>query len=125
MNAVILQWRANSNQNLGQASYDIGNGNWGWSWKERWIAARPWENRVPSQSVSPNKIQIRQASKVGKSPVKPISSNGKANARVIDLEKAKRSAAEKAVTQETKTKVASLPSKPAEVNNQQQPPVSS
>ncbi|RWR89649.1 protein IQ-DOMAIN 1 [Cinnamomum micranthum f. kanehirae] len=117
--AFSHQWRANSNQNLGQASYDFGNGNWGWSWKERWIAARPWENRVPSQAISPIKSQSRQANKVGKSPVKPVSSNGRAN-KSADSEKAKKSAADKAVTQETKTKVASLsPSKPAEVNKQQ------
>lgn len=65
---------------------ELGKADWGWSWKERWIAARPWESRVPSQFVSPKKSTVRQSSKVGRksspSPkaralVKPPSPNGK------------------------------------------------
>lgn len=60
-----LQWRASSNP-LGK--YELGKADWGWSWKERWIAARPWESRVPSPSISPKKVQRKQGSKVGKDP---------------------------------------------------------
>lgn len=131
--AFSHQWRANSSLNLGPASYDVGKGNWGWSWKERWIAARPWETRVATQTLSPNKGLNPPASKAGKSPsstqtstpAKPIS-NGKAQARVADLEKMKKSAAEKANTQETKTKaVNSSPPKPTGANSKQEQPISS
>lgn len=69
-------------------NYELGKANWGWSWKERWIAARPWESRVPSQTPTPKKGQNKLANKVGKNtpspktlktPVasKPSPSNGK------------------------------------------------
>ncbi|KAL5565140.1 hypothetical protein UlMin_028304 [Ulmus minor] len=44
--AFLHQWRANSSQFLGQATFNLGTENWGWSWTERWVAARPWEIRV-------------------------------------------------------------------------------
>lgn len=54
---------------------------------ERWIAARPWESRLPYQSVSPNKSQKKAGgNKVAKNTnsatrvsnsVKPSASNGK------------------------------------------------
>eukprot|EP00252_Welwitschia_mirabilis_P019013 TRINITY_DN4290_c0_g1_i2.p1 TRINITY_DN4290_c0_g1~~TRINITY_DN4290_c0_g1_i2.p1 ORF type:complete len:317 (+),score=69.64 TRINITY_DN4290_c0_g1_i2:762-1712(+) len=39
------QWRPNSktNRNIG---YEFDNTSWGWSWLDRWIASRPWENRL-------------------------------------------------------------------------------
>eukprot|EP01018_Ginkgo_biloba_P014524 Gb_18106 [translate_table: standard] len=49
--AFSHQWRANSRSNLGHAGYEIDKTNWGWSWLERWIAARPWENRLLDQSA--------------------------------------------------------------------------
>ncbi|KAL7212923.1 hypothetical protein ACSBR2_015593 [Camellia fascicularis] len=61
--AFSHQWRANSNSILGPP--ELGTANWGWSWMERWIAARPWESRVPIQS-SPKKPQSQLASKSGK-----------------------------------------------------------
>lgn len=51
--AFSHQWRANSNQNQGGNASALGGASWGWSWKERWVAARPWENRVLSQRNSP------------------------------------------------------------------------
>ncbi|KAK7302895.1 hypothetical protein RJT34_13792 [Clitoria ternatea] len=76
--AFSHQWRANSSQSQLLGNYELGKGNWGWSWKERWIAARPWESRVASVSVSPNKAQHKQSSKVQKdknssTPKTPIS----------------------------------------------------
>lgn len=59
--AFSHQWRADSGLNLGPVNYELGKANWGWSWKERWIAARPWESRLPAQSISPNKSKNRPA----------------------------------------------------------------
>ncbi|TKY59184.1 IQ-DOMAIN 1 [Spatholobus suberectus] len=83
--AFSHQWRANSSQGLG--NYELGKASWGWSWKDRWIAARPWESRVPSATISPKKDQNRKPSKVDKDKksstskqpvsVKPPSANAK------------------------------------------------
>ncbi|KAJ8534878.1 hypothetical protein K7X08_016606 [Anisodus acutangulus] len=63
--AFSYQWRANSNPIFGSSKHDLGKANWGWSWTDRWIAARPWESRIPVQS-SP-KITSRTATKTLKS----------------------------------------------------------
>ncbi|PSS10112.1 Protein IQ-DOMAIN like [Actinidia chinensis var. chinensis] len=87
--AFSHQWRANSGSSLGPP--ELSKANWGWSWMERWIAARPWESRVPVQS-SPKKPSPRSASKAGKnmstptmkalvSSLKTISPNGKGPTR--------------------------------------------
>ncbi|XP_073048186.1 protein IQ-DOMAIN 9-like [Primulina eburnea] len=88
--AFSHQWRANSNPNFGSGNYELGKENWGWSWMDRWIAARPWESRVPT-SASPKKASSSQASKNPRSntplmikasvKVKLVSSNGKAARR--------------------------------------------
>ncbi|CAK7350461.1 unnamed protein product [Dovyalis caffra] len=85
--AFSHQWRASSGHSFGLVNYELGKGNWGWSWKERWIAARPWESRIPAKFVSPKKAKNKQAEKVDestklptkKSPVlsKPSLSNGR------------------------------------------------
>ncbi|XP_047308569.1 protein IQ-DOMAIN 9-like [Impatiens glandulifera] len=55
--AFSHQWRANSTLNLGPNAVELGKANWGWSWVERWITARPWENRLHFQSSnSPKKL---------------------------------------------------------------------
>ncbi|CAN4117485.1 unnamed protein product [Withania somnifera] len=63
--AFSHQWRANSNPIFGSSNHGLGKTNWGWSWTDRWIAARPWESRVPVKS-SP-KIANRKASRTPKS----------------------------------------------------------
>ncbi|KAK7400650.1 hypothetical protein VNO78_11889 [Psophocarpus tetragonolobus] len=83
--AFSHQWRANSSQGLG--NYELCKANWNWSWKDRWIAARPWESRVSSVTISPKKDQNRKPNKVKKDKnssiskqpvsVKPPSSNDK------------------------------------------------
>ncbi|KAG2681770.1 hypothetical protein I3760_11G158700 [Carya illinoinensis] len=92
--AFSHQWRANSSQYLGQASYSLGKENWGWSWMERWIAARPWEIRVHSNSADSNKAQAKQSTlnKVANEPekkisvsVKPALSNEKGTTKAKDL----------------------------------------
>ncbi|XP_016486435.1 protein IQ-DOMAIN 9 [Nicotiana tabacum] len=49
--AFSHQWRANSNPIFRSSNHDISKANWGWSWTDRWIAARPWECRIPVQST--------------------------------------------------------------------------
>ncbi|XP_010279173.1 PREDICTED: protein IQ-DOMAIN 1 [Nelumbo nucifera] len=130
--AFSHQWRANSNQNQGQFPYGLANANWGWSWMDRWIAARPWESRVPSQSVSSKKVQSKQVSKVGRSPnspavkisvsVKPIVSNGRG---VTKPRRLSYPTADKPSVQEANSKVvSSSPSKAEETNTNQEQPVS-
>ncbi|KAL1365236.1 protein IQ-DOMAIN 9 [Arachis hypogaea] len=60
--AFSHQWRANCSQSQGLGSYELGKANWGWSWKECWIAARPWESRIPNLTVSPKKAQNKYSS---------------------------------------------------------------
>lgn len=77
MNAIInhlttfMQWRANCSLSQGLGSDELGKANWGWSWKERWIAARPWESRLPPKFISPKKVKSKQDSKVGKKTNSP------------------------------------------------------
>ncbi|GLT76336.1 hypothetical protein SLA2020_480050 [Shorea laevis] len=75
--AFSHQWRANASQYLGRASFGVGRESWGWSWKERWISARPWEVRVPSQGSHPKKANGKQGREVEKTVKSPLS-NGKA-----------------------------------------------
>ncbi|KAA0052641.1 protein IQ-DOMAIN 1 [Cucumis melo var. makuwa] len=107
--AFSHQWRANSNEMYGLGKDELGKADWGWSWKERWIAARPWESRVPSQFVSPKKSTIRQSSKVSKrnspspkarGPVKPPSPNGKSSVKARRLSYPATEKTEKLPTQE-------------------------
>ncbi|KAJ3683062.1 hypothetical protein LUZ60_013289 [Juncus effusus] len=53
--AFSHQWRARPGLNLGPFIYETGKGVWGWSWMDRWIAARPWEPRVPIESKKSKK----------------------------------------------------------------------
>ncbi|KAF6177151.1 hypothetical protein GIB67_025488 [Kingdonia uniflora] len=87
--AFSHQWKANSNQ--GRVAYEVGKENWGWgwSWMERWIAARPWESRLPARSISPKKVQTRPTTKTPTkhpgtklSPSKPNLPNGNGTTKV-------------------------------------------
>ncbi|RDX64340.1 Protein IQ-DOMAIN 1 [Mucuna pruriens] len=82
--AFSHQWRANSSQSQLLGNYELSKANWGWSWKERWIAARPWESRVPSLAVNlkkpqSSKVQKDKNTSTPKTPVsaKPPSPNAK------------------------------------------------
>lgn len=88
---------------------ELGKADWGWSWKERWIAARPWESRVPSKLVTPKKSTMRQSSKASKksspSPkarvlVKPPSPNGKSTPKARRLSYPATEKTEKLATEE-------------------------
>ncbi|KAL2473673.1 IQ-domain 9 [Forsythia ovata] len=114
--AFSHQWRANPNPNLGAGNHDLSNANWGWSWMNRWIAARPWESRVPVQS-SPKKAQSRGTSKTSRnfnSPIikarfsiKSISPSGKAarKARKLSYESTEKIAAQKVISKAEERKL--------------------
>ncbi|KAL8130339.1 hypothetical protein V2J09_019494 [Rumex salicifolius] len=59
------QWRPNSNSQGVNAS-EIGKANWEWSWKERWVVARPWEIRVPTNTISPKTPNSGMSNKTNK-----------------------------------------------------------
>ncbi|ONK69196.1 uncharacterized protein A4U43_C05F20350 [Asparagus officinalis] len=51
------QWRPSSTNGKPNNSstaclkpHELSNSNWGWSWLERWMAAKPWENRLMDQN---------------------------------------------------------------------------
>lgn len=44
------QWRSNSKTNMNYAKIEPDKNSWGWSWLERWMAAKPWENRLMEQA---------------------------------------------------------------------------
>ncbi|XVF25698.1 hypothetical protein REPUB_Repub13aG0235900 [Reevesia pubescens] len=126
--AFSHQWRAPNSNNNGLGNYELAKGNWGWSWLERWIAVRPWESRLPSQSITPKKTQNRQISKAGKnliSPkpkasvsVKPPLSNGKGTMKPRRLSYP---GAEKPAARQEKTKTGEENNKKEERATQQQP----
>lgn len=55
---LMQQWRTNqsfdsrTNNTMGSAlkNKEFDKNSWGWSWLERWMAAKPWENRLMEQS---------------------------------------------------------------------------
>ncbi|XP_051114518.1 protein IQ-DOMAIN 10 isoform X2 [Andrographis paniculata] len=80
--AFSHQWRANTNNYFGQAYYDLSKEGWGWSWKERWIAARPWENRYQPRTSLVKKSETSQKTNTvikAMGSIKPLLSNGKAS----------------------------------------------
>ncbi|KAK4743129.1 hypothetical protein SAY87_001130 [Trapa incisa] len=55
---------------------DPSNPHWGWSWLERWMAARPWENRhSSSRSYSPRdlSLDVRPSPSSASKSVRPLS----------------------------------------------------
>ncbi|KAK4485282.1 hypothetical protein RD792_007915, partial [Penstemon davidsonii] len=87
--AFTHQWRANSNPSFGPSNHELSESNWGWSWTDRWIAARPWEGRIPTRE-SPKKTcksGKNGISPTSKSPAKGklISPNGKTTRKARKL----------------------------------------
>lgn len=87
----FLQWRANSIPNLGVGNHNFSNAYWGWSWTDRWIAARPWESRVPVQ-LSPKKAQGRETCKSSRTISFPITKARVSIKTISPSEKAARKA---------------------------------
>ncbi|CAA0817830.1 IQ-domain 10 [Striga hermonthica] len=88
--AFTHQWRANSSPGFGSTNLEFSKENWGWSWKDRWIAARPWESRLPVKESPKKAAQHRPPNKISptfKVPekVKLVSPNGKATRKTGKL----------------------------------------
>ncbi|KAG9158586.1 hypothetical protein Leryth_022348 [Lithospermum erythrorhizon] len=88
--AFSHQWRPNSNFGLVNSEY--GKEDWGWSWMDRWIAARPWESRVPVRASLKNghsqqdcRVGKKLTSPTTKTNVKSISPNGKVASKARKL----------------------------------------
>nr|GLL23184.1 protein IQ-DOMAIN 1-like isoform X2 [Ipomoea trifida] len=70
---------------------------WGWSWLERWMAARPWENRIavmkelssndtaPVKTTTP-KVNARSSNKELRNDLLPVKTTPKVNANSADKE---------------------------------------
>ncbi|KAK6129498.1 hypothetical protein DH2020_036731 [Rehmannia glutinosa] len=52
--SLAQKWKSsqtiNSSTSLTSHEFDAKNNNWTWSWLHRWMAAKPWENRLIEQS---------------------------------------------------------------------------
>ncbi|KAL9992535.1 hypothetical protein Hdeb2414_s0018g00536871 [Helianthus debilis subsp. tardiflorus] len=46
INSILLQWQAGPKQRVTTSGFELDKSNWGWNWLERWMAVRPWENRI-------------------------------------------------------------------------------
>ncbi|KAL3821235.1 hypothetical protein ACJIZ3_007140 [Penstemon smallii] len=95
--AFSHQWRANSSQYFGQAYYNLGKESWGWSWKERWIAVRPWENRVqtrPTTLVKKLETKHKASEITNISSLKPVMSNGKLSTHAEKISRVSHEAAQ-------------------------------
>ncbi|KAM1116313.1 hypothetical protein PS2_006834 [Malus domestica] len=44
--ALAHQWQAGSRQLPAPSGFEPDKSSWGWNWLERWMAVRPWENRL-------------------------------------------------------------------------------
>ncbi|XP_076898504.1 protein IQ-DOMAIN 5-like [Bidens hawaiensis] len=72
--ALAHQWQAGSKQQVTTSGFEPYLSNWGWNWLERWMAVRPWENRLLDIStIDEVKAQendiINQLTPVYKKPV--------------------------------------------------------
>jgi hypothetical protein len=56
---VSLQWQAGLRQGPPPTGLEPDKNNWGWNWLERWMAVRPWENRLldPSTKDGPETVK--------------------------------------------------------------------
>ena len=69
---VCLQWQASPRQihELSEG-FEVDKNNWRWNWLERWMAARPWENRILDQNMKDGSEGIEEASNVKKCGYEP------------------------------------------------------
>lgn len=90
---VLLQWQAGLKQGPPPAGLEADDkNNWGWNWLERWMAVKPWENRlldpntkdVPATVNEPKPVQAETSGGYNKTPgrapasaKKPVSSTPK------------------------------------------------
>lgn len=64
------QWRSNMNSdartNVSKSSFkshELDKNSWGWSWLERWMAAKPWENRLMEQQAQTDTLETTPRAK--------------------------------------------------------------
>ncbi|KAJ6850546.1 protein IQ-DOMAIN 1-like [Iris pallida] len=88
--ALSHQWQAGSKQQAAPEGFEPDKNNWSWNWLERWMAVRPWENRLldgnPNEGVMLSeheategngpKIQFKPSSK---KPISALHSNTATN----------------------------------------------
>ncbi|KAJ3707233.1 hypothetical protein LUZ61_010938 [Rhynchospora tenuis] len=70
--ALTHQWQAGVRQGPAPTGIDPDKNNWGWNWLERWMAVRPWENRL----IDPNTKDGTATVKEPKPTVQAETSNG-------------------------------------------------
>ncbi|KAJ1702674.1 hypothetical protein LUZ63_002453 [Rhynchospora breviuscula] len=70
--ALTHQWQAGVRQGPAPTGIDPDKNNWGWNWLERWMAVRPWENRL----IDPNTKDGPATVKEPKPTVQAETSNG-------------------------------------------------
>ncbi|XP_078162611.1 IQ-domain 5 [Carex rostrata] len=91
--ALTHQWQAGLRQGPPPAGLEADDkNNWGWNWLERWMAVKPWENRlldpntkdVPATVNEPKPVQVETSGGYNKTPgrapasaKKPVSSTPK------------------------------------------------
>lgn len=86
--ALAHQWQASSRQQIAHSGFEPDKSSWGWNWLERWMAVRPWENRLLDINLRDG-VMIREdgsveGEKETRTPLKPyvkkpISSNNSSN----------------------------------------------
>jgi len=70
--ALTHQWQASSRQiHELPEGFAVDKSNWRWNWLERWMAVRPWENRVLDQNMKDGSEGIEEAFDVNKSGYGP------------------------------------------------------
>lgn len=87
--ALTHQWQAGLRQGPPPSGLEPDKNNWGWNWLERWMAVRPWENRMldpsakdgPPTVKEPKTVQAETSGGYNKTPgrvtpaaKKPVSS---------------------------------------------------
>lgn len=61
---VLLQWQAGLRQGPAPAGLEPDKDNWGWNWLERWMAVRPWENRLLDPNTKDGPATVKEAKPV-------------------------------------------------------------
>ncbi|GLJ04908.1 hypothetical protein SUGI_0006190 [Cryptomeria japonica] len=71
------QWRSNSRTNVPVyiAKPELDRNSWGWSWLERWMAAKPWENRLMEEHAHADASETLSLKSFEDAPEHPKKSN--------------------------------------------------
>ncbi|XP_059430677.1 protein IQ-DOMAIN 5 [Corylus avellana] len=86
--ALAHQWQAGSRLQAAPSGFEPDKSSWGWNWLERWMAVRPWENRLLDINLRDGVMVNENGSSEGKNGTKshlksagkkPIASNLQSN----------------------------------------------